>query len=176
MAQTKEPWLPLTIIASDVQTAVDLLQLDDTPEGSRYRYDEGLTYCNIAALDVVRALGYPAPTYWFDATTGDATRVAKGSEMSVNRMGPWFRTHGVTRGWMLETRIAEALKMAHSGRLVLAVQENPKGHGHVAVVRRDGFVAQAGARCASKLELKAAFPAKRPLQFWVAPPRRQEAK
>jgi hypothetical protein len=173
MAIFKEPWLSLSIICSDVQTAVDKLELDDTPAGSRFRFEPGKTYCNIAFLDAVRMLGYPAPSYWFDPVTGDETRPARGSEMLVNRMGPWMRTHGVARGWMLETRIGEALKLAHSGRLVGGLQENPNGHGHVVIVRPDGYVAQAGARNASKLALRVAFTAQRPVQFWVAPPRQR---
>lgn len=170
--QTKAPYLPLSVRCSSVLSAIEELDVGNSP---RYAPEKGpsvRTFCNVYATDVVRALSFSAPTHWYNHETGDETAVGKGAEMTANRLIQWMLKFGIDKGWVMDMRIAAAHEEAKKGRLVLCTQPNPGGPGHVAIMRPDTggpYVAQAGLTCSSRLLLAKAFPPTRPVSFWLAP-------
>jgi hypothetical protein len=138
---------------------------------SEIRGDRRETWCNIFAWDVTRALGAEVP-HWVDRM-GRATGAGSGRELTANATVRWLETHGAANGWA-EGDAPSATRAAEAGQPVLAVWQNPDGHGHVAVVvpslsrEPQVHVAQAGATCFSNGPLVEGFGA-RPVRFFIHP-------
>lgn len=135
------------------------------------RDDRRETWCNIFAWDVTRALDAEVP-HWVDRA-GRGVRAGRGRELTANATVRWLETHGAARGWA-EGDAASAVGAAEAGQPVLAVWQNPDGHGHLAVVvptlSREPclHVAQAGATCFSSRPLAEGF-GERPARFFIHP-------
>ena len=90
---------------------------------------KGVTWCNIFAWDVTKAMGAEIP-HWYDPVTGEPTAVgAKGAkEMGTTGMNQWMDQFGSKFGWR-EMTAAEAQAAANSGKPTVALST-----GHVAMV------------------------------------------
>lgn len=131
---------------------VNALHVEQAPRYAPKVADGHLvTWCNILAWDIASALGHTLP-HWVDKD-GAPCQVARGSELTANATMDWLATVGIDRyGWHL----VSSLQDAASSRFAVAVSKGA-AHGHIAVVRPDGFITQAGARCYSKCSLEEGF-------------------
>ncbi len=123
---------------------IDQFEVETAP---RYAPGQGVTFCNIFALDVTAAMG-TGLGHWYDPGTGDPTAMGIGQEMSANRLNDWLHKFGAAHGW---NQISQALAAtaAFNGYPTLASWRNVDGKpGHVAVVRPTNSllmsIAQAG--------------------------------
>lgn len=101
----------------------------------RYQRDAltGATKCNIFAADVALAMSVMLPHWWMS------------KEESANDLFDWLPRQGKSFGWV-PNDWATATSTAAGGCLAIAVWKNPSGaSGHIAVLRPDGMIAQAGA-------------------------------
>ena len=99
------------------------------------------TFCNIFAWDVTRAMGAEIP-HWVDAK-GDPAAPGKGHELNANAINGWLHAHGPRFGWR-PVAAQQAVALASAGRPVVASWKNPKGIGHIAVIRPGEMHPEAG--------------------------------
>lgn len=131
----------------------------DVEGAARYKpYRRGRdTYCNIFVWDVTSALSCEIPHY-VDRATGRARSfpdVRGAVELDANGVCGWLAEHGAANGWR-EVSAQEAQAYANSGHPAVTAWNNPKGTGHVQMVRpsssggydaaRGVTVAQSGGR------------------------------
>ncbi|WP_164012330.1 peptidoglycan-binding protein [Pyxidicoccus trucidator] len=127
------------------------------------------TFCNIFLWDVTRAMGAEIP-HWVD-TNGNSVAPGKGREMNANSTVDWMHKHGERNGWRKATP-EEAQKMANAGHPSVALWKNPRGIGHVAVVRPGEVTsqgpssAQAGGKNFNNKHIKDGFGGAQP-EYWV---------
>jgi hypothetical protein len=100
---------------------------------ARYLPANGVTWCNIYAWDVSRALGCEIPHWW------------QGREQTANNLVDWLSSVGPDYGWA-ECNEDQALDNANNGLPTFVTYKNQGGHGHIAVVLPGGSltIAQAG--------------------------------
>lgn len=115
------------------------------------------TYCNIFAWDITSAMGAEIP-HWIDKQ-GNPVGFNKGNELNANATNKWLHRHGSRFGWRKVT-LDDAVARANAGYPVVASWANPKGIGHIAVIRPGNpdpiggpWMAQAGAVNASWIRL-----------------------
>lgn len=126
----------------------------DVERNRRYRYQSGLTYCNIFVWDVSVAMGAEIP-HWVNASAAPVTsdQPSGNQELNANMTYDWLRDHGAAYGWTSVTAI-ETQAYANLGYPAIATWKNPNTSrsGHIAVVRPGSYsrdngphIAQAGA-------------------------------
>jgi monofunctional glycosyltransferase len=126
---------------------LDQFQVESNPRYRRNRADRGETYCNIYVWDVTRAMGAEVP-HWVD-DAGNPKEPGRGHETTANGVVEWPDADGARFGWQ-EVGSDRAQDLANLGQPVIAAWLNPKGIGHVAMVRpcspsREGpLLSQAG--------------------------------
>ncbi|MDH6068995.1 peptidoglycan-binding protein [Chrysosporum ovalisporum APH033B] len=119
-----------------IRQVIDYLNVAD-PQNKRYWPQGGETYCNIFARDVMRCLRAPL-THWVGR-----------KEQGANEMYDWL--NNPTNGWK-SVSVNIAISSAAQGIPTLVCWKNPRGIGHIAVVRpepgqpNNPRIAQAGAR------------------------------
>lgn len=124
--------------ANHLRMVVDQFDVENNP---RYKPRDGLTFCNIFAWDVSRALACEIPHWWF------------GDEQDANQTHTWLAGgNGQRHGWSQVDEFA-AQRLAREGRPVVASWKNPnpKKPGHIALLlpSPEGLgirIAQAGTR------------------------------
>ncbi len=147
-------------------TYARVLEQFHVADHARYAPTLRQTWCNIYAWDVTTAMGCEVP-HWIDAG-GAPCAPGEGKETVANQLidllnaGAW--------GWYEAPFPIEA---ATRGQPVIAGWKNPRGPGHVAMVRPHCVngrivVAQAGRTCGDRLSLQTAF-GSRPVTFWTHP-------
>lgn len=111
----------------------------DIPHARRYLPNPG-TLCNIASWDVTRALGCEIPHWLY------------GKEQNVNATQAWLLSaEGQAAGFgEIIGPDAQTLAAAMTARgecvVVLYFNPDPTKHGHIASMRSNGNITQAGAR------------------------------
>ena len=141
-------WVPIDIPASKLpqgeqklRQALEELAVEKSP---RYKARGGLTYCNVFATDVLRAMGAP-PAHWVKPDGSEAP-VGKGRELNANGIVRWMKTHGPKYHWTQADR-QSATDAAARGHLVLVGWDSGSNKpGHVAIMLPEGTIAQAGKR------------------------------
>jgi hypothetical protein len=134
-------------------------QFDLSDQNSRYWPDKGKTYCNIFLWDVTMAMGVEIP-HWLKNGTNDPyaynrsitykENASIAHEVRANEIADWLKEVGIKYGWRAVSA-QEAQMAANLGKPTVGVWHNPKGIGHVVIVRPnlsgDGeiHIAQAGA-------------------------------
>ncbi|MCM0594082.1 MAG: peptidoglycan-binding domain-containing protein [Gloeotrichia echinulata DEX184] len=119
-----------------IRQVIDYLNVAD-PQNKRYWPQGGETYCNIFARDVMRCLRAPL-THWVGR-----------QEQGANEMYDWL--NNPVKGWK-NVSVNIATSSAAQGIPTLACWKNPRGIGHIAVVRpepgqpNNPRIAQAGSR------------------------------
>lgn len=133
--------------SADLYTRV--VQQFDVENNPRHLKQDGKTYCNIFAADVMRAMNVQLP-HWVDRSGVPTAYNAPGShELSANATSDWLNAHGAEYGWR-RVSMSEATAHASEGRPALLIWKNPNSSrsGHVGVVipSTDGqtHIAQAG--------------------------------
>lgn len=150
------PWIPVNPTTTNevgnrnANAYNAVLNQFNVGENARYAQNQqgkGETYCNIFTWDVTRAMGVEIP-HWVDVN-GNGVPVGSrvGRELSANGQIRWLEQHGPSRGWRTVSA-AEAQSMANGGHPTIASWYNPRGIGHVGMVRpgENLALAQAGAR------------------------------
>jgi hypothetical protein len=66
-----------------------------------------------------------------------------GRELDANGVVDWLRNRGAENGWRRVSE-AEAQEMANQGQPCVAVWKNPRGIGHVAIVRPGEYSSSEG--------------------------------
>lgn len=160
------------------QKLLDTISDLDPENNERYRPNrrgKGDTYCNIFVMDIARKLG--VPLFGGAAKYGSPEAVDWNNDgiiddyMDANEMVAWLQgtyqhprivvdNQGPSLGWQRISQ-AEAARLAAEGYFVVVGWYNPKGVGHVAVVRPDSTpgnirIAQAGRENFSNGSLKRA--------------------
>lgn len=169
------PWEDITVPARNTPYPLRLGALIaelDVENAARYRPStvdgKSKTFCNIYATDIVRNMGFRAPTHWM-TSKGEPATLKQGIEQNANAMFNWLGTHGGAYGWW-KADLDTAVDAAKRGHLVLAIWKNPQGPGHVAVVtgEKDGVVriTQAGAVNHKDTALGTGFGKKEP-DYWI---------
>ncbi len=131
------------------------------------------TFCNIFVWDVTRAMGAEIP-HWVDKRTGQPTTVynySQSRELDANATMDWLRQHGAQYGWR-QVSAEEAQRLANQGHPTMVGWKNPRGIGHVAIVRpgnineRGPAIAQAGATNVNYAHVRDTF-GNVPVEYWV---------
>lgn len=144
---------PAPADSSTVKKIQDTIKNLKVTETSRYQPRDGKTWCNIFTMDYCKKMGVPLPE-WLDFNkdgkiddyldANEATRWLKGTyDKGDTKEGP-------DMGWKTVSA-EESVRLANSGKVVIAGWENPSGIGHMAVVRPESTpdnirIAQAGAK------------------------------
>lgn len=167
--QTAEPWLPLSLKASDLpwpeRAAAVRLELN-VEQSPRYAPQAAATFCNVYATDFIAGMGVTAPRHWM-TSGGDPAAVGKGLEMSANRLCDWFAEHGARYGWMKADAVT-AQNAADRGHVVVVCWKNPKRlPGHIAVVVGRDRISQAGRKNQFLCTVKMGFGDLKPLEWYV---------
>lgn len=131
---------------------LDVLHIEEAPRyAPRVENGKLVTWCNILAWDVASAMGHTLP-HWVD-DEGKPCLVARGRELTANATLEWLSTVGVDKyRWGLVSSMDEAAK----AKFAVAIAKG-SNHGHIAVVRPDKYIAQAGQRCYTKCSLGEGF-------------------
>lgn len=137
------PWhptqLPLTSDPNNRSAELYTEVLDQFAVGDNVRYAQnqqgkGETYCNIFVWDATKAMGVEIP-HWVDGNGNPTAVAATGSrELSANGVVGWLNQHGPSNGWRV-VGAEEAQQLANQGKPTVAGWSNPRGIGHVAMVR-----------------------------------------
>ncbi|MFQ3581330.1 MAG: glucosaminidase domain-containing protein [Chloracidobacterium sp.] len=131
------------------------------------------TFCNIFVWDVTRAMGAEIP-HWVDKRTNQPTTVynySQSRELDANSTMVWLRNHGAQHGWR-PVSAEEAQRLANAGHPTMVGWQNPRGIGHVAIVRpgqineRGPAIAQAGSRNVNYAHVRDTF-GNVPVEYWV---------
>lgn len=141
---------------------VKVIEQFNVEKSPRYAGVQGLTWCNRFVSDVTRALGCEVPQWW---PTGPATGVAK--MLRANDMQEWLLDEGVEQGWK-ECKEKEAQEAAAKGQVAIVTYLNRRGSGHIAIMRPDGTIAQAGIRNFNRDSIAQGF-GNVPLRFFTHP-------
>ena len=128
----------------------------------------GVTWCNIFAWDVSRALGCEIP-HWV-GESGQPVAAGKGRELNVNATLDWLGGAGRAQGWFEVVELTAA-ERARCGYPTVVLWKNPKGgHGHIAVLLpprgNEVRIAQAGRECLFDAPLREGFHGAQPLRFF----------
>jgi hypothetical protein len=91
------------------------------------------TFCNIFVSDVTKAMGAPIP-HWVDSKGNPSAPGRPNSELNANATVGWMNQHGAKHGWR-KVSPAEAQQLANQGHPAAVLWKNPRGIGHVAMVR-----------------------------------------
>lgn len=176
-------WVPVEIKHTNVigersaEKYTRVLEQFNVEKEKRYQRKGDFTYCNIFVWDVTRAMGCEIP-HWIDEN-GNSCRVGEGDETRANTLfKDWLPQHGAQQGWTkvaaenYEAAKEHAQNLADQGFPVVAIWHNPKGPGHIAMVRPNGWgrsnaprIAQAGATCSSDMHLTQGF-GSHVVEFW----------
>lgn len=156
---TKSPWLPIDPAVTSLEqnrdpklyeAVINQFGVSSNPRYSANQQGKNETYCNIFAWDVTSAMGAEIP-HWVDAS-GNPVAPGKGYELNANKTVDWLNKYGTQHGWRAVTA-EEAQQMANNGLPVVAGWQNPKGIGHIAIVRPGEYsptegpnIAQAGGK------------------------------
>jgi hypothetical protein len=140
----------------------------------RYAHRNGATFCNIFVWDVTRAMGAEVP-HWVDPQ-GNPTPHLHGNELSANGVAAWLRAHGARFGWG-RVPLADGIDRANRGCPVVLSWNNPRGIGHVAMVRpgapdpqSGAWMAQAGAKNQNYIRMfvpDGVFGRAAPVEIWT---------
>jgi hypothetical protein len=124
--------------ADQIRQVINYFNVEDQ-QNLRYKPNGWITFCNIFATDVMRALRAPLP-HWTNT----------GRELDANGMNDWLNNSA--NGWKKVTP-QDATKAASQGIPTVASWKNVGGIGHIAVVRPEAGptpdnpqIAQAGAK------------------------------
>jgi hypothetical protein len=159
--------IPAESLPPGVKKIIAIITELDPKHAPRYASQADLTFCNIFVTDVVKAYRVVAPRHWV-TSKGEPATMGRGIELSANKLVKWFEEHGGTYGWM-EADEESARAAAARGHLVVVGWFNPdtrRRPGHVAILRADGMIAQAGAKNFEAQPLTFGFGDK-PVRFWV---------
>lgn len=167
--KNEPPWRPIVLPQSKLPTSADKLRIIidalDVEHAARYRPSSYGTYCNIFAQDVISNMGYH-PGHWVRPEDGGPAEVGKGQELSANLMARWFEEFGAAQNWVLADR-KTAMDAAARGHLVVVIWDSQgEGPGHVAILLREGTIAQAGRTNFVGRTIREGF-GDRPVKFWI---------
>lgn len=152
------------------EEVIDQFAVGNNPRYHQGQQGKGETYCNIFVWDVTKAMGAEIP-HWVDGN-GNPVPVGKGKELDANGVVRWLQNHGQNNGWRAVSA-EEAQGMANSGKPVVASWLNPKGIGHVGMIRPGDYdpvrgpeMAQAGGKNFNEGHVTDGF-GKRPVVYYV---------
>lgn len=130
------------------------------------------TYCKTYCWDVTRAVDAELP-HWVDSAGNPSKVGAPNVEVPCNDLLTWLEDHGKRFDWTEVQTEVEAATHAAMGKPAVAIWQNKKGPGHIALLlpSRDATtrIAQAGARCFFDLPLSQFGVAVKHLRFFVHP-------
>ena len=128
------------------------------------------TFCNIFLWDVTRAMGAEIP-HWVNRS-GEPVGVGKGNELSANGVCGWIQKHGTRYGWRRIESAEQAQTLANAGHPTVLVWNNPRGIGHVSVVRPGTLndhgpeIAQAGGKNVNRARVYTIFRRSAQIEYW----------
>ena len=106
----------------------------------RYKAEEGLTYCNIAAHDFATLYGVYIPRVWWTdkAIKEKDWRVIYGQtvrELNANALLGWMKEYGHLFGWARST-ITDAQAHVNAGgfSVIIAARKDRSRSGHITVI------------------------------------------
>lgn len=146
-------YLPVVVTpAGDFYHTLEQLHVEESP-----RYTPGKdTWCNIFAWDMSLNLGFALP-HWVDKE-GDPCAVGRGVELNANALLDWLSTVGVDKyHYSLESDFDDAVVTVKNGGFGVVVHKSKGEHGHIAVIRPDGWLCQAGRKCYKRASLHDCF-------------------
>ena len=181
MLYSESPWKRIVPkVTSDVtdrdkdllDKVIKQFDVKNSPRYRRNQQGKNETYCNIFLWDVTIALNTEIP-HWVDANNNATTTLKGARELNANSIVNWMKTYGVQRGWT-PVKQDEALNYANKGKPVVVLWKNPKGIGHVAIVRPGKMhptkgipIAQAGSINFDDLYLADGFGSRKDLVFYA---------
>ncbi|HEX8474474.1 MAG TPA: peptidoglycan-binding protein [Pyrinomonadaceae bacterium] len=174
---TKRPWVTLDAPAqgdpsrrnrATYDNVINQFAVEHNSRYTRNQQGKGETYCNIFVSDVTRAMGAEIP-HRVDARGNPLA--SGGTELDANATNNWLHRHGGRHGWRQVTA-EEAQRLANEGHPAIASWRNPRGIGHIAVVRPGEMnangptIAQAGSVNDNHTHVRNTFGNAR-VEYWV---------
>lgn len=170
-------WLPVdspvtnAVGERSVEAYTAVVRAFDVELNPRYAPKNGVTWCNVFATDVMRAMGVALP-HWAlpDDTPAEAQDQSRGArELTANDLYDWLMgPPGRRHGWV-EVGPRQAQDAANEGKPTVAIwKAPPTQHGHIAVVVPGAWptggpwCAQAGAKNFVRAEATRCFGARLP--------------